>query len=144
AVPEQVVMELGGWRTRAIFARYNVTSERDLRDAIERVSDYVAEHAADVPKIRSLHGEPPQNRHNRVSGEPSRKVGTPIKRQSTRSAAWPTSSRKKRPCCAAHGTGRDTQQPRARSATLPPVFTAPRPPPWAWRAPAAVAPTSES
>jgi integrase len=29
-VPEQVVMEVGGWRTRAMLARYNVTSERDL------------------------------------------------------------------------------------------------------------------
>ncbi len=37
-VPEQVVMELGGWRTRSVFARYNVTSERDLADALERVS----------------------------------------------------------------------------------------------------------
>jgi integrase len=32
-VPEQVAMELGGWRTRSVFARYNVTSERDLADA---------------------------------------------------------------------------------------------------------------
>jgi hypothetical protein len=37
-VPEQVVMDLGGWRTRSILARYNVTSERDLADALERVS----------------------------------------------------------------------------------------------------------
>jgi len=67
-VPEQVVMELGGWRTRAMFARYNVTSERDLGEAIERVSGYLAERTADAPKIRSLHGEPAQNRHNRASG----------------------------------------------------------------------------
>src|SRR5262249_35717838 len=53
-VPEQVVMELGGWRTRAVFGRYNITSERDLADAIERVSQYVADRAADVPKIRPL------------------------------------------------------------------------------------------
>lgn len=66
-VPEQVVMELGGWRTRAMFARYNVTSERDLGEAIERVSGYLAERAADTPKIRPLHGEPPQNRHNQAS-----------------------------------------------------------------------------
>jgi integrase len=67
-VPEQVVMELGGWRTRAVFARYNVTSERDLAEAIERVSGYVADRAAEAPKVRPLHGEPTQNRHNRPSG----------------------------------------------------------------------------
>ena len=66
-VPEQVVMELGGWRTRAVFGRYNITSERDLADAIERVSQYVADRAADVPKIRPLQGEPAQNPHNRAA-----------------------------------------------------------------------------
>src|SRR5262249_39321172 len=66
-LPEQVVMEFGGWRTRAMFARYNVTSERDLGEAIERVSGYLAERAAEAPKIRPLHGEPAQNPHNRGS-----------------------------------------------------------------------------
>ena len=41
--PEQVVMDLGGWRTRSVFGRYNVTSEKDLADALERVSAYVAD-----------------------------------------------------------------------------------------------------
>src|SRR5262245_15308518 len=77
-VPEQVVMELGGWRTRAVFGRYNITSERDLADAIERVSGYVAERAADAPKIRPIHGEPAQNPHNRASGGSSRKAGTRV------------------------------------------------------------------
>jgi integrase len=58
---EQVVMELGGWRSRAVFERYNITSERDLADAIERVSGYVADRAADAPKIRPLHGEQAQS-----------------------------------------------------------------------------------
>ena len=49
-VPEQVVMDLGGWRTRSVLARYNVTSERDLADALERVSLYNAERAAETPK----------------------------------------------------------------------------------------------
>jgi integrase len=80
-VPEQVVMELGGWRTRAVFARYNVTSERDLADAIARVSDYVADRAADAPKIRPIHGEPAQNPHNRASGGSSRKAETRVRRR---------------------------------------------------------------
>ena len=53
-VPEQVAMELGGWRTRSVFARYNVTSESDLADAVERVSRYVTERAAEQPKVRPL------------------------------------------------------------------------------------------
>ena len=70
-VPEQVAMELGGWRTRSVFSRYNVTSERDLADAVERISGYVAERAAERPKVRPLHPEsggsdrePAQNPHN--------------------------------------------------------------------------------
>jgi integrase len=63
-VPEQVVMELGGWRTRAVLARYNVTSERDLADALERVSRYVTERAADAPRVQPLRLEPAQNPHN--------------------------------------------------------------------------------
>ena len=64
-------MELGGWRTRSVFSRYNVTSERDLADAVERISGYVAERAAERPKVRPLHPEsggsdrePAQNPHN--------------------------------------------------------------------------------
>ncbi len=53
-VPEQVAMELGGWRTRSVFARYNVTSESDLADAVERVSRYVTERAAERPKVEPL------------------------------------------------------------------------------------------
>jgi integrase len=71
-VPEQVVMELGGWRTRAVFARYNVTSERDLAEAIARVGKYVEERATEAPKVRPLHHEPPQNRHNQTARGGSR------------------------------------------------------------------------
>ena len=60
-MPEQVVIELGGWRTRSVLARYNVTSERDLADALERVSRYITERAAEMPKAQPLRPEPAQS-----------------------------------------------------------------------------------
>ena len=47
-------MELGGWRTRAVPARYNVTSERDLADALERGSRYVAERGSEARTVLPL------------------------------------------------------------------------------------------
>jgi hypothetical protein len=60
-VPEQVVMDLGGWRPRSVLARYNATSERDLTDAFERVTRYVAERSAETPKVEPLRAEPAQS-----------------------------------------------------------------------------------
>ena len=44
-----------------------MTSERDLADALERVSLYNAERAAETPKVEPLRAETPQNRHNSAS-----------------------------------------------------------------------------
>jgi integrase len=77
-VPEQVVMDLGGWRTRSVLGRYNITSERDLADALDRVSRYVADRAAEPPKVRPLRGEPAQNPHNRASNASSRASGASV------------------------------------------------------------------
>ena len=36
-VPESVVMRMSGHKTRAVFERYNVVAEEDLRDAVRRI-----------------------------------------------------------------------------------------------------------
>jgi hypothetical protein len=42
-VPDSVAMKISGHKTRAVFERYNVTSERDLDEAARKVKSYMDE-----------------------------------------------------------------------------------------------------
>lgn len=42
-VPEKVVMDLCGWKTRAMFDRYIITSARDLAEGVERLGAYLSD-----------------------------------------------------------------------------------------------------
>lgn len=40
-VPEKLCMEITGHKTRAMFDRYNITDERDLREAMQKTQQYL-------------------------------------------------------------------------------------------------------
>jgi len=45
-VNPDIARQISGHRTAAIFSRYNIITEADLRDAMHRTSEYVASLAA--------------------------------------------------------------------------------------------------
>jgi hypothetical protein len=44
-VPESVVMRMSGHRTRAVFDRYDIVEEDDLRDAVKRIEAGIAKNS---------------------------------------------------------------------------------------------------
>lgn len=53
-VPESVAMKITGHKTRGVFERYNITSERDIDEAARKVERYMAELSK-----RQVKAEPP-------------------------------------------------------------------------------------
>ena len=50
-VPDKVAMTFTGHRTRSVFDRYNIVSERDLHDAGAKLAAYVATLDAHPPVV---------------------------------------------------------------------------------------------
>jgi integrase len=50
-VSKDVAKQVGGWKTDSMFSRYNVTGEEDLRDAMQKVTQF---HKAEQQKVVSI------------------------------------------------------------------------------------------
>ncbi len=55
-----VVQQIGGWKTRSVFDRYNVVSARDFREAGERLEGYQQEQQAAYDAAQAKSGVRPE------------------------------------------------------------------------------------
>jgi hypothetical protein len=61
-VPESVTVRISGHRTRSVFERYNIVSERDLHEAARKLETYVSGktnptqpgHTLGTPDVKKL------------------------------------------------------------------------------------------
>jgi len=73
-VPESVVMRMSGHRSRAVFDRYNIVEEDDLRDAVKRIEAGTSGHRVradrcsvrDAQRVDHLRPEPTYTRSPRT------------------------------------------------------------------------------
>jgi integrase len=56
-VPETVAMKISGHKTRSIFDRYNITSERDLHDAARKLEAYMKRKTRELGHTLGTHKE---------------------------------------------------------------------------------------
>jgi hypothetical protein len=55
-VSQKVAMSISGHQTDHVFRRYDITSDDDLRQAMERTTTYLDGVAQSSPKIVRIHG----------------------------------------------------------------------------------------
>jgi hypothetical protein len=49
-VDEGVIMQIGGWKTRSVFERYNIISEADITEASSKIEEGQRRSAANLAK----------------------------------------------------------------------------------------------
>ena len=59
-VPEKIAMSISGHKTRAIFDRYNITNEEDIRAGQTRTQEYLTRRRG-TPPFSAEHGQNTDN-----------------------------------------------------------------------------------